>query len=218
MTPATEMSGDFYDLFPIDDHRLGLVVADVSGKGVPAAFFMAVARTELHSIAQEGGAPGQVLARVNDALCDENPLHLFVTVFYAVLDIGSGRFQYANGGHNPPVRMRGTEVSALDTTGGMALGLFPGVAFRDTSLELAPGDGIFMYTDGVTEAFDTAGREFGEARLHQSLGEADLQDAEQLVRSVLTAVTEFASGARQSDDITCLAVRFLEPLANHDSA
>ena len=132
------MGGDFYDVFQIDANRLGLVVADVSGKGVPAAFFMAVARTELRGSAMTGLSPGQVLRRVNNILCRENPLELFVTVFYAILDVESGLLTYANGGHNPPLVTHFGEVTALPLCQGTALGVLPELDYLEKQHSYSP--------------------------------------------------------------------------------
>lgn len=206
MVPAREMGGDFYDIFEIDDSRLGILVADVSGKGVPAAFFMAVARTELHTLAVQGGTPGTVLRQVNDKLCDENPLELFVTVFYAVLDLKTGTVVYANGGHNPPYLAEDRSVTALETTGGIALGIMPGVAYREREIVLQQGSSLYLFTDGVTEAFNKEQKEFGEQRLQNVLASCSGDSAEMQVTTVFESVEAFSAGAAQSDDITSLCL------------
>src|SRR5262249_54169596 len=132
MLPAREIGGDFYDFFPVDDGRLALVVADVSGKGVPAALFMAVSRTVLRSVALEGIAPGECLRRTNALLCLDNSAELFVSVFYGVLDTRTGELAYCNGGHNPPYVMRKSgEVTLLEGTGGVVLGVLDDVAYKE---------------------------------------------------------------------------------------
>lgn len=209
MTPALQMAGDFYDYFPLDEHRTGLVIADVSGKGVAPAFFMAVSRAALQDAASRHGDPGRVLAAANDRLCGQNPLDMFVTVFYAVIDARDGTVYYANGGHNPPYVVRADGVPhALKLTGGMALGIMPGLPFDTASLVLGPGETLFLYTDGVSEAMNPENEEFGEARLEAEL----VRTAEQPVTAILEGMTEavraFARDAPQSDDITCLVVRY----------
>src|SRR5579863_143663 len=155
MLPATTMGGDFYDFIELPDGRVGLVMADVSGKGVPAAFFMAVARTNLRELAAHHGDAGECLAQTNEVLCAQNPLALFVTVFYGVLDAGTGVLRYANGGHNPPyVRRAAGGVEALNGAAGPALGAMPGMEYPEHTIQLQPGDGLVLYTDGVTEAFN----------------------------------------------------------------
>jgi sigma-B regulation protein RsbU (phosphoserine phosphatase) len=209
MIPAREMSGDFYDLFSIDEHRRGIVIADVSGKGVPAAFFMAVARTELQDVAMSGDRPGDVLARTNDALCEQNPLSLFVTVFYGILDIRHGQFIYANGGHNPPLLVDDRDARPLPLTGGMALGVMPDLEYRNHSLELSAVQTLFLYTDGITEAFNEMNEAFGDERLQEHLVSRQLLDAKKLTSSTISAVEAFIGDAEQSDDITCMTMRWL---------
>ena len=206
MTPAREMGGDFYDIFAIDEKRVGILVADVSGKGVPAAFFMAVARTELHTTALDGAPPSKVLELVNDKLCAENPLELFVTVFYAILELDSGRLCYANGGHNPPYHVRQSTATALATTNGVALGVFPDVPYQEQSLQLDSGDALHLYTDGVTEAFNSAAEEFGGERLQRLLEASAGTPSEEQVAAVFSAVEQFSRGVPQSDDITSLCL------------
>ena len=208
MTPAREMGGDFYDFFTLDDGRLSLVMADVSGKGVPAAFFMAIARTVMRAAAARHANPGPCLQEVNDTICDQNPQDLFVTLF-GILNPDTGEFVYANAGHNPPyvVQHAGT-VSPLPMTGGMAVGVMPGLPYAEDAMTLAPGDTMFLYTDGITEAMNVDDEEFTEARL-----EAVLDAGRELpVDAVLTNVTDapgaFVGKAEQSDDITCIVLRY----------
>jgi sigma-B regulation protein RsbU (phosphoserine phosphatase) len=209
MTPAQEMGGDFYDFFPLGSERLGLVIADVSGKGVPAAFFMAISRTILQANAQEALTPGDCLARVNDALCEQNPLDLFVTVFYGVLDLRTGVLAYANGGHNPPLRLlRDGAVEDLPRTGGMALGVMEGMPYAEASVTLQVDDTLFLFTDGISEAMNTDGQEFTEARLSAVLSEARGETVDLVLERVTDAVDAFVGDAPQSDDITCLVLRY----------
>jgi serine phosphatase RsbU (regulator of sigma subunit)/anti-sigma regulatory factor (Ser/Thr protein kinase) len=212
MAPAREVGGDFYDFFHMGKQHLGLVVADVSGKGIPAAFFMAVSRTVLRGVAERGTSPGAVLAEVNDTLCRENPLELFVTVFYGVLDIQSGNFRYANGGHLAPCHLAadGT-VRMLPGTGGTALGVMAGLSYRENCVTLVRGDTLFLYTDGITEAFDAAGTEFSEERLVATLREARSLPAQAMARWVLNEVSRFAAGLDQADDLTCLVLGYDGP-------
>jgi len=209
MTPAQEMGGDFYDFFPLGEERLALVIADVSGKGVPAAFFMAISRTILQANAHDVVAPGACLARVNDALCEQNPLDLFVTVFYGVLDLRTGELRYANGGHNPPLRiLREGTVQELPRTGGMALGVMEDMPYTEASASLEVGDTLFLYTDGISEAMNTAGQEFTERRLSEALTGAQSEAVDLVLQRVTDAVSAFVGEAPQSDDITCLVLRY----------
>jgi sigma-B regulation protein RsbU (phosphoserine phosphatase) len=205
MIPAREVGGDFYDWFMLDDRRLALVVADVSGKGVPAAFFMAVTRTLLRSTAAFVSHPAQVLARLNDELAAENDETLFVTLFYAVLDVQTGQLDSVNAGHNPPLLRRADgHVQALPRGRNPMLAAWPGLQFQADRSWLAPGDGLLMYTDGITEAQDAAGALFGEPALVAALATA----GDQPVQPLVEAVRRFESGAPQFDDITCMWLRY----------
>ncbi len=208
MTPAKEVGGDFYDFFPLPGDRVGVVVADVSGKGVPAAFFMAISRTLLKATASFAPSPGVCLSRLNDLLAAENDQMMFVTLFYGVLDVQTRNFRYANAGHNPPMLISadGT-VSELAATGGMALAVMDDIAYAEKTIELAPGDSLFFYTDGVTEAFDIDGVQFGEERLVEVLRAVRETPARDLPRSVVGRVKSFERGAPQADDITCVVLK-----------
>ena len=202
MLPARQLGGDFYDFIELPGQRVGLVIADVSGKGAPAAFFMAVARTNLRSVAARAVDPARALARANELICAQNPLDLFVTVFFAILDPRSGALAYANGGHNPPLLRRANgQVEALPTVDGLVLGVMPEASFGSGYAQLAPGDRLLLFTDGITEAMNDAHALYGEARL-RALFAAAAGDADALVEEVIESVQGFAAGAQQSDDIT----------------
>ena len=208
--PAQEVGGDFYDWFLLDDDRLGVVVADVSGKGVPAAFFMAVARTLLKANSRYARSPAEALAQVNQSLAAENEETMFVTLFYGVLQLSTGRFTYASGGHNPPV-LRGADggVRLLPQPRGMALAIDPDAPFAEGELRLVPGDTLFLYTDGVTEALDPQGRLFGDAAMLATLAALPQDAAAELYpRQVVAALEAFAGNEPQADDITCVALRY----------
>jgi sigma-B regulation protein RsbU (phosphoserine phosphatase) len=210
MTPAREVGGDFYDYFMIDDTTLGLVVADVSGKGVPAALFMAISRTLLRSTALFERSPASSIRRLNDLLAAENEQMLFVTLFYGVLDLTTGRLSYVNAGHNLPYHItRAGEVTEVPSTRGMAVAVLEGFVFVEGELQLAPGDTLFLYTDGVTEAFDVDEQPYGEERLETLLksGASDWS-VHDLSERVLASVHVFERGAPQADDITCLTLRY----------
>jgi serine phosphatase RsbU (regulator of sigma subunit) len=202
MLPATTMGGDFYDFIELPGGRIGLVMADVSGKGVPAAFFMAVARTNLNALAATASGPADCLQRTNDVLLTQNPMDLFVTVFYAVFDPATGSLAYANGGHNPPLirRANGT-VEMLTAASGLVLGMFPATYEQDTA-QLAPGDTLVLYTDGVTEAFNVDVQMYEEARLIERVRADGGGSAKTLVASIFDSVIGFSGAAPQSDDIT----------------
>ena len=206
MTPARELGGDFYDFFSLEDGRLGIVIADVSGKGVPAAFFMAIALTVMRSKARDYPDPGQCLREVNNEICEQNPHLLFVTVFYGILDPATGRFTYANAGHNPPYLIKddGT-VSPLPTTGGLVIGVMPDSDFNIHDMALVPGDRIFFYTDGISEAMNEDGEIFGESRVERVLEEGHLLPIDAVIENLTISVSKFVGQAPQSDDITCIA-------------
>ncbi|MGR7995629.1 SpoIIE family protein phosphatase [Xanthobacter sp. ZOL 2024] len=212
MTPAREVGGDFYDYFMIDDHTLGFVVADVSGKGVPAALFMAISRTLLRSTALFERSPARCIRRLNDLLAVENDQMLFVTVLYGVLDLNTGQVTYVNAGHNLPYHVASSgKVATLPSTGGMAVAVLEGFVYVERTFSLAPGDTLFLYTDGVTEAFDVDQNPYGETRLETLLqsGANDWSVLE-LSERVLASVHIFERGAPQADDITCLTLRYFD--------
>ncbi|CAN5399898.1 SpoIIE family protein phosphatase [soil metagenome] len=209
MIPAKEVGGDFYDYFLIDDKKLGFMVGDVSGKGVPAAIFMAMSRTLLRATALTGGTAAESLEYVNSILCKEDYASMFVTVLYGVVDLNTGIVTMTSAGHEPPFVMRADgNLELLELPRNLALSIDSPVSFRMGETTLAPGEMIFLYTDGVTEAENQQQAFFGRERLRHILtGSKDLScmDVDQ---SVLDAVTEFTAGHPQSDDITCLALRF----------
>ncbi len=207
MIPAREVGGDFYDFFLIDAERLALVIADVSGKGVPAALFMAMSRALLKATALLGVPPAECLRLVNAQLCRDNRSEMFVTVFYGVLDTASGRLEYGNAGHNPPYVVRaGGGVESVPRTGDMVLGGLDGISYHAGSSALAPGDTLVLYTDGVTEAMDADERLFTEGRLEEYLGRVNASSPEDMIRGMVEEVRRFAGETPRSDDLTALAV------------
>ena len=216
MLPATTMGGDFYDFIELPDGKLGLVMADVSGKGVPAAFFMAVARTNLRLIAYDSSGPGECLRRTNDVLCTQNPMYLFVTVFYAVFDPSIGLLTYANGGHNPPVFRRADgSIKMLGSLGDSALGVIEEISFKEHIQQFSPGDSLILYTDGVTEAFNPNWEEHGEERMLEQVRIYGNGDAKSLVAAIFDSVIGFAETAPQSDDITITVLKWQPPMLSH---
>ena len=209
--PAREVGGDFYDFFFIDPKRLGFLVGDVSGKGIPAAMFMAMTRTLLRSVALRGVAPGECLSRVNGQLFEENRAVMFVTVFYGILDLDTGEVGFANAGHPPPFLLESGSAVPLDGTGEVVLGVSEGVRYTTGKARLAPGGRLLLYTDGVTEAMDPGGNLYGTARLERVLAAAE-NGAGQLLDRVFEDVAEFAAGAEPSDDVTALAVGMRQPV------
>lgn len=211
LRPFGEIGGDFYDFFDLPDGRLGLVIADVSDKGVAAALFMAVARTVIHAVAQIVPDPGPCLEQVNALLSEDNATAMFVTVFYGTLDPASGEFRYANAGHNPPYHIATDHrTTALPLTGGMALGIIEGLSFTERHLVLHPGECLLFYTDGVTESVNLHSEEFTTGRLEAVLSLVP-PDTRALITAVMDAVQTFAAGAPPADDLTLLALAYRGP-------
>ena len=207
MAPARNVGGDFFDVVSLENGRLGLAVADVSDKGVPAALFMMSSRTLLKGAAIGRNTPGEVLSEVNDLLNEDNETFMFVTILYAVYDPESGLVTYANGGHNNPMLVHANGTSQeLPMTGGIALGVMPGLEYNQASITLEPGDSLVLYTDGVSEAMNSSGEEFGMDRFRQIFVETPPSSARQVNELILRAVSEFAGGIPQSDDVTCLVL------------
>jgi len=206
---AREVGGDLYDFFLLDDDHLCLAIGDVSGKGVPASLFMAVTITLLRAVGHRTALPDEVLARVNAPLCRDNDAAMFVTLFFAVYDVRTGELAYSSGGHPPPYVVRaGGGVEPLPQTAGAGLGVSSRIAFGVGTAQLECGDGLLLYTDGVTEAMDAKGGMFGEARLEAALSGAGPQDgAAPMMAAVRAAVEKFTAGAEQYDDITMLGFR-----------
>ncbi|WP_170959017.1 SpoIIE family protein phosphatase [Magnetospirillum sp. 15-1] len=210
MDPAREIGGDFYDFFALEGGRVGIAVGDVSGKGVPAAVYMAMVRTQLRATAQFGLSPADCLSRLNEHLSADNPRCMFVSLFYGIIDCAAGTFTYANGGHNPPAVLRaGGGMEWIRGTNDLLVGVMPGIPYHDATLALAPGDSLFIYTDGVVEAIDPAEAEFGKQRLAEVLAAKAKAPPAVLCDGVLAAVRDFEAGRPHSDDLTCVAVRFL---------
>jgi len=211
MLPAKEVGGDLYDYFLIDKYRLGVIIGDVSGKGIAAALLMAVCKTLLKATAFKGMPVDNILSEVNNILVDDSPSNMFVTVFYGVLDTRSGAFEYCNGGHNPPYLISNDgKVKQLDNIGGLLLGAMKGVEYESNVITIQPGESLFFYTDGVTEAFNNMDEEYKDSRLVEFLFNKNSLNVNDLVEQVFEDVKTFSDGAEQSDDITCLALKFLK--------
>jgi len=208
MIPAREVGGDFYDFFFIDSDRLAFVIGDVSGKGVPAALFMAVSKTLLKATAMTGLPPEQCLERANRMLHLESPASMFVSVFYGVLDTRTGEVCYSNGGHNAPyIVRRDGRVDHTNQIGGPVLAMLPGSAYDCGQTVLDPGDAIFMFTDGVTEARNGDDQEYSESALEKFLGQTHRLPLSDITRQVIDEIQVFAGDAPQADDITVLTLR-----------
>ncbi|WP_028324493.1 SpoIIE family protein phosphatase [Desulfatirhabdium butyrativorans] len=216
LVPAKEVGGDLYDFFFLDPDHFCFVIGDVSGKGVPASLFMAITRTLVKTRAISGIDPGQVLTMVNRDLAADNPSMMFVTMFLAVLTLSSGRLTYSNAGHNLPFRIAGRDgrIEALDCEPACPLGILEEGIFESKELLLWPGDAVFLYTDGVTDAIDIQERLFGEKPMVETLQSFQEAHPREMVEAVLARVRQHAGSAPQFDDITLLALRFLGSLGD----
>ncbi|MBR3225563.1 MAG: SpoIIE family protein phosphatase [Atopobiaceae bacterium] len=212
MTPAKEVGGDFYDFFLVDDTHIGLVMADVSGKGVPAALFMMVSRVLLKSHLQNGESPSEALESVNDQLCESNEAEFFVTMWVAVIDVATGKGVAANAGHeHPALRRAGGQYELVVYRHSPAVGVMEGIPFREHDFELYPGDSLFVYTDGVPEATSDDEELFGNDRMLEALNKNPDADAKEVLANVTEGIEKFVAGAEQFDDTTMLCVRYLGP-------
>ncbi len=209
MTPAKDVGGDFYDFFQIDDERIGLVIADVSGKGVPASLFMAVSRTLLRATALRGVSSAECLTYANKLLCKESLDSMFVTVFYGIYHYKTGMMDYTNAGHNPPYLLRGGRtVECLPVASNFVVGVFDDIEFESNTLTFGIGDTLLLYTDGVTGAFNDKREQFSESNLQDILASMhESSSAKEVVTSVLQSVKIFSGDYPQSDDITLLSLQ-----------
>ena len=208
MNAAKAVGGDFYDFFMVDEHHLGFTIADVSDKGVPAAIFMAISRTVIRATALRQHSPATCLSESNNLLCNESVNGMFVTVFYAVLNIHTGDVVYSNGGHNRPVWIRkGETAEMLPVTGNMALGVMSGLPYNERTIHLEPGDSLFLYTDGISEAMNPKGELFGDARLIETCSQASAS-AKAMIGRMEQRVSAFVDGATQYDDMTMLSLLY----------
>ena len=207
MTPARNVGGDFYDIVHLEDNRIGVAIADVSDKGVPAALYMMSSRTLLKGAAIGCESPSQVLDEVNSLLQDDSDTGMFVTLFYGIYDPATNEFTYANGGHNPPLIVHADGSSTvLAMTGGVALGVVPSIQYEQTTVALSPGDTILLYTDGITDATNEEGEFFGLERLQATFAGNPPRDSRAANDAVFEALQNFVGDAAQADDITCLAL------------
>ena len=203
---ARQVGGDFYDVIELPNDRLGLFIADVADKGMPAALFMALTRTLVHAAVKETSSPAEALRRVNELLLPDTKQGMFVTAVYAVLDLNTGEMTYANAGHNPPLWVRRDSLEKLTRTG-VALGASEDAHMTERTIQLAQGESLLLYTDGLTEAFNLEGDMFGEERLLRALGWQASASADDMIKMVESALDDFAGAAPPSDDLTMLAVR-----------
>jgi len=226
LKPAREVGGDLYDVFFIDENHLCCCVGDVSGKGVPAALYMAISKTLLKAIAlhrhatiKENSNPkakknkfstSAIMKIVNDELCHDNDESMFVTTFLCIVNIKTGNTVYTSAGHNPPYILKNDgEIEIVNDRHGLFLGAMEGVEYGESELELKPGEIFFLYTDGVTEAFNDSDELYTEKRLEKLLVGYDIQSEENVVSVVINDVNEFEGDSEQTDDITVLAIKRL---------
>jgi sigma-B regulation protein RsbU (phosphoserine phosphatase) len=211
--PARQVGGDFYDHFvlPGNEARLGLVIADVSDKGVPAALFMALSRTMIRSNALRGYTPVETLVRANQYIVEDSHSDMFVTAFYGALETENGRFCFTNAGHNPPLWWQAaSRTFEVLRAPGIVLGIFAEISLEERAITMAPGDVLLLYTDGITEAMDENQEEFGMERLQNVVAWAAIQPeatADSIAMTILSAVKRFMGTTPQADDLTLLAVK-----------
>lgn len=210
--PAKEVAGDFYDFIPLPEDRIGFVVADVCGKGIPASLFMALSRTVFRVLAMNHTplgefSPALLLEKVNNQIKAESTSNLFVTLFYGILDPHSGEMHYCNGGHNPPIFVRQDGSYEMLETCGPALGIFPNVPYEAFTIQMAPGDGLTIYTDGVTEALNHEQEEFGEDRLIECLVDTRAKPASEINGLIRYIVREFTGDRPPDDDATLVVIK-----------
>lgn len=212
MHPAKSVGGDFYDAFFITPNKLFVTVGDVSGKGISAALFMVQSIMHLKTQALLEFSPNEILERVNNSLCKNNSSSMFVTIFCGILDIETGMFEYSNGGHNPPLTNANQGVfEFMPVPRGLVVGFMADVKFQSASLQLKPGDTVFIYTDGVTEAENRQKEMFSDEKLLDLLGSSSDFHCQRIIETIRDEITFFSEGIEQSDDITMLALRYIGP-------
>ena len=210
MNAAKDVGGDFYDCFRIDDDHIGIVMADVSGKGIPAAIFMAVSRTVIRTTALQGMSPAACISHSNDLIAKESYDSMFVTVFYGIYNIKTGEITYCNAGHNAPCILRKNgEVKPLPDSTDLVVGILEGFEYTEETCRLETGETLFTFTDGVSEAMNVNFEMFGDDRLQATLSEVPLNNCQQIIDAMAADVATFTKGAEQSDDITMLALKRL---------
>ena len=210
MDPVRRVGGDFYDFFFVDRDRLCLLIADVSGKGIPAALFMMASKIILADNAKSGKSPAQILQDTNEAICSNNPEGMFVTVWLGILDITTGVLTTANAGHEYPALMHaGGQFELFRDKHGLVVGGMPGMKYHEHSLQMHPGSKLFVYTDGVPEATDAENALFGTNRMLQALNAHAYDTPKEILRGVRLAVNEFVSDMEQFDDLTMMCLEYM---------
>ena len=210
MTPAKEVGGDFYDFFLLDDDHLGLVMADVSGKGVPAALFMMMSKILVNNFAMMGGSPAKVLEQTNSQICRNNDEEMFVTVWFGVLEISTGKVTAANAGHEYPILKKADgKFELFKDKHGFVVGGMEGMKYKEYEFTIEKGGTLFLYTDGVAEATNAEEKLFGTDRMLDALNIDPQTDPKTLLFNMKKSVDEFVGDAPQFDDLTMLAVKLL---------
>ena len=216
MTPAKEVGGDFYDYYMMDGRKLAVVAADVSGKGVPAALFMVITKVLIKNHVQLGLEPAEVFEKVNNLLCEGNDADLFVTAWLGVLDLATGVLTYVNAGHNPPLlKKEGGDFEYLRCKPALVLAGMEMTKYTQSQLEMKPGDSLFLYTDGVTEATNTANELYGEERLRSYINAHGTDGVVERLHGLKKDIDTFVGEAPQFDDITMLALDLKHLLKNN---
>ena len=207
-TPARQVGGDFYDIIQLNKDHIGLVIADVADKGMAAALYMTVTRTLIRAYAESETSPALVLEKVNNLLLPDSQDSMFVTAVYAILNKRANKIVYANAGHNLPVLFRRDENRIISLEkGGMSLGVMENIQLTDSEITIFPGDILLMYTDGVTEAFNSAGEGFGIERLEKFILDQQEMPAEDLLKQLENTLKDFSAGVPASDDVTLVCLK-----------
>ena len=211
MTPAKEVGGDFYDFFPVDDTHIGLVMADVSGKGVPASIYMMIAKIILRQIAMMGDSPKDTLIRLNDQISDNNQNSMFVTIWFGILDVTTGHVVASNAGHEYPIiKGKDGKYEIMKDKHGMVLGAMPGIKYREYEFDVEKGGALFLYTDGAPEATNANNELYGMDRVVESLNKNPELPAKELIESLKSDIDEYVGDAPQFDDLTMMCIRVLD--------
>ncbi len=219
MNPAKAVGGDFYDFFLIDDDHLGIVIADVSGKGVPAALFMMASKIILQSCAMLGGSPAEILTKTNEAICSNNQEEMFVTVWMGILEISTGKLTAANAGHEYPVlRKPGGQFELIRDRHGLVIGGMPGIRYKEYELQMSPGAKLFLYTDGLPEATDAEGNMFGNERMIAALNRDPDAPPALVLQNISSEVDGFVKSAEQFDDLTMLCLEYVGAAAQQSGS
>jgi sigma-B regulation protein RsbU (phosphoserine phosphatase) len=208
-SPAKEVGGDFYDFIPIPTDKWGLVIADVSGKGVPAALFMALSRTLVRANVTGNHTASEAIRGANDLIAEDDRSSMFVTLFYGVLDPRGRTLTYVNAGHNPPLMLRRDNIIMLEAKG-IALGVMPNIELEEKEISLRDGDIVVLYTDGVTEAINNREEQFGQERLIRLIEEGCNLPAQELIKRIQQEITAFSQGQPQFDDITLMVLKVIQ--------